>query len=55
MRHEEAAKRLLTDVHSPAKYRVIGPFANIDAFYKVYGVTPTDKMYIPEADRVKIW
>lgn len=55
MRTEELAKRLLTDVHSPAKYRVNGPFSNVEAFYQTYKVQPTDKMYIPEADRVHIW
>ncbi|VBB44721.1 putative metalloendopeptidase [uncultured Paludibacter sp.] len=55
MRQEEAAKRLLTDVHSPAKYRVNGPFPNVDAFYKVYQVKPADKMFIPDTARVRIW
>ncbi|RQO31848.1 M13 family peptidase [Taibaiella sp. KBW10] len=55
MRPEELARRLVTDVHSPAKYRVNGPFSNVAAFYETYKIQPTDKMYIPEASRVKIW
>ncbi|MDT4843771.1 Neutral endopeptidase [compost metagenome] len=55
MRPEELAQRLLTDVHSPAKFRVNGPFSNVQAFYDTYNVKPTDKMYIPAAQRVQIW
>ncbi|MHB9054799.1 MAG: M13 family metallopeptidase [Paludibacteraceae bacterium] len=54
-RPEEAARRLLTDVHSPAKYRVNGPLSNVDAFYNVYNVQPSDKMFIPADKRVRIW
>ena len=30
---------LLSDVHAPAKWRVIGPLANIPDFYDAFGVT----------------
>lgn len=49
------ARQLLTDVHSPAKFRVNGPFADVDAFYDVFNVTPSDKMYLPDTARVRIW
>lgn len=49
------ANQLLTDVHSPAKYRVNGPFSDVDAFYQVFKVTPANKMYIPDSLRVRIW
>ena len=55
MRPEELAQRLLTDVHSPAKYRVNGPFSNVQAFYDTYKIQPTDKMFIPVEQRVHIW
>jgi len=44
-----------TDPHSPAKWRVLGPLMNFDAFYKAFNVQPGDQMYKPEAERIKIW
>ncbi|MGS0748386.1 M13-type metalloendopeptidase [Halpernia sp. GG3] len=55
IRKESLAQRLLTDVHSPAKYRVNGPFPNVEAFYKTFNIKKGDKMYIPDSLRVKIW
>lgn len=55
IRKETLAQQLLTDVHSPAKYRVNGPFSDVDAFYKVFGVKPGDGMYIADSLRVRIW
>ncbi|WP_111590978.1 M13 family metallopeptidase [Chitinophaga dinghuensis] len=52
---EELARRVLTDVHSPAKFRVNGPFSDVDAFYDVYGLKPGDGMYRPDSLRVRIW
>ena len=46
---------ILTDVHSPAQYRVNGPFADVPAFYEAFDVQPTDKLYRPDSARVKIW
>ncbi|MDE1190745.1 MAG: M13 family metallopeptidase [Arachidicoccus sp.] len=54
-RPEVLARQLMTDVHSPAKYRVIGPFENVDAFYQTYNIKPGDKMYIADSARVRIW
>jgi putative endopeptidase len=54
-RKEALARQLLTDVHSPAQFRVNGPFADVDAFYEVFHVTPSDKMYLPDSARVHIW
>ncbi len=55
IREESLAQRLLTDVHSPAKYRVNGPFRNVPAFYETFNVKPGDGMYVPDSARVKIW
>lgn len=53
---EEALKnRLLTDVHSPGKYRVNGPFVNVDEFYSTFSIKPGDAMYRADSLRVKIW
>lgn len=54
-RDEELATRVLTDVHSPAFLRVNGPFSNIDEFFEAFGIKAGEKMYRPEAERVKIW
>jgi len=55
MRPELLKNRLMTDVHAPAKYRVNGPFSDIDEFYKTFDVVPGDKMFIADSLRVKIW
>ncbi|RYY40538.1 MAG: M13 family peptidase [Chitinophagaceae bacterium] len=54
-RQEELANRLLTDVHSPAKWRVNGPFVNVPEFYEAFGIKPGDKMYRADSLRVRIW
>ncbi|MBW4891955.1 M13 family metallopeptidase [Mucilaginibacter sp. HMF5004] len=55
MRPEEAMSRILTDPHSPGKYRVLGTVVNLDAWYKAFDVKPGDKMYKAPEDRIKIW
>lgn len=55
MRPELLKNRLMTDVHAPAKYRVNGPFSDIDEFYKTFEIIPGDKMYIADSSRVRIW
>jgi putative endopeptidase len=54
-RKESLAQQLLTDVHSPAKFRVNGPFSDVAAFYKTFNVKQGDAMFIPDSSRVKIW
>jgi putative endopeptidase len=54
-RQERIATQLLTDVHSPAKYRVNGPFPNVPEFYEAFGIKPGDKMYLPDSLRVHLW
>ncbi|NLR64734.1 M13 family metallopeptidase [Chitinophaga varians] len=52
---EELARRVLVDVHSPAKFRVNGPFSDVDAFYKVYNLKEGDGMWRADSSRVRIW
>ncbi|MEQ1677244.1 MAG: M13 family metallopeptidase [Chitinophagaceae bacterium] len=54
-RDEQLRNRLMSDVHSPAKYRVNGPYVDVDEFYSAFDVKPGDKMYRPDSLRVRIW
>ena len=57
MQEREAVLRanLLSDVHAPARWRVLGPLANIPEFYEAFGVKPGQPMWRPAAERVQIW
>jgi len=55
VRDESLASQLLTDVHSPAQYRVNGPMADVPAFYQAFGIKPGQKLYRPDSTRVVIW
>jgi predicted metalloendopeptidase len=53
---EEAARNLvLTDPHSPARFRVNGPLPNMPEFVAAFDVQEGDGMYMPPEERVKIW
>lgn len=54
-REEQLKNRLMTDVHSPANYRVIGPFVDVDEFYTTFNIKQGDKMYRADSLRVRIW
>jgi putative endopeptidase len=45
---------VLTDGHAPAQYRAL-TVRNIDAWYRAFGVGQGDRLYLPPADRVRIW
>lgn len=55
IRDEQLANRVLTDVHSPAKYRVNGTFPNVPEFYEAFDVKPGDKMFLSDSLRVRLW
>jgi putative endopeptidase len=46
---------VLSDVHSPAYFRVNGPVRNMDAWYAAFNVQPGDKLYLKPEERVSIW
>ena len=46
---------LKVDVHGPAKLRANIQVQNLDDFYDVFDVQPTDPMYRAPEDRVRIW
>jgi len=52
---EYIGRQIMSDVHSPAQFRIVGPLMNIPEFYKAFNVKEGDKMYLPEKDRVVIW
>ena len=53
---DDAQRRLLvTDPHSPAHFRSNGPVRNVDAWYAAFDIKPTDPMYLPPDQRVRIW
>ena len=54
-RPDAVKNQVATDPHSPARYRVIGPLRNIDAWYAAFGIKPGDTMYIAPELRAKIW
>jgi putative endopeptidase len=54
-RPERLRQRLLSDVHAPAKWRVLGPMSNIPEFYQAFDVKPGQSMWRAPQDRVRIW
>ena len=54
-RQESLRTQIATDPHSPRMYRVNGVVRNIPAFYRAFDVREDDALYLPPAERVKIW
>jgi predicted metalloendopeptidase len=54
-REDELVRRLLTDPHSPSRYRANGPVSNLDAFYEAFEVKEGDTLWKPEQERIRIW
>ena len=54
-RDEHLRKDLLSDVHSPAHWRVNGPLSNIPEFYEAFGIQPGQPMWRPAGQRAKVW
>ncbi len=54
-RDDAARQQLLTDPHSPARFRVDGVLRNFTPFYAAFDVKPGDGMYLPPQQRVRIW
>ena len=54
-RDESLRSQLLSDVHSPAKWRVLGPISNVPEFYQAFGVKAGQPMYRADSVRVQIW
>ena len=45
----------LNRIHTPQKFRAIGPLYNQDEFYKVFNIDKNSEYYISENVRINIW
>ena len=54
-REDAIRQQTTSDPHSYRRYRVLGPLANVDAWYAAFDVKPGDRMYRAPRDRVRIW
>jgi predicted metalloendopeptidase len=55
MREARLRNQVLSDPHSPPEFRVNGVVRNMDAWYEAFDVSAQDKLYLPPAQRVRIW
>lgn len=55
IRPELLKKLVVTDVHSPAIFRINGTVSNMPEFAKAFGAKPGDKLYREPSQRAKIW
>ncbi|HET8540055.1 MAG TPA: M13 family metallopeptidase [Anaeromyxobacter sp.] len=54
-REENLRLRAVTDPHSPARYRVNGPLANLPEFAKAFRCAEGSPMVRPPQDRCEVW
>jgi putative endopeptidase len=54
-RDEQLRTLVMSNPHSPPKFRVNGPVRNIDAWYEAFDVKAGDQLYLPPENRVRIW
>jgi predicted metalloendopeptidase len=54
-REEATRLRVVTDPHSPAKFRVNGPLANLPEFYEAFDCKDGDPLKRPLNERPSIW
>ena len=55
MRPEALASQLLTNPHSPGKYRVLGALSNLPEFQKAFNLPDNAAMVRPADKRARIW
>ncbi len=55
IREAEIRKRVKSDSHELAKWRVNGQVPFIDAWYEAFGIEDGDPMFVPKDKRVNIW
>ena len=54
-RTEALIDQLRTDSHSPGRYRVLGPLANVPAFAQAFSCPPGAPMMRPASEQISIW
>lgn len=54
-RPEYRKTMVMTDPHSPSKFRVNGPLSNLPEFYAAFNVQKGDRLYRAPKERAKIW
>lgn len=54
-RDEALRNQLLSNPHSPEKYRINGVVRNLDNWYTAFNIGPDDPLYLKPEDRVLIW
>ncbi|MDX5438362.1 MAG: M13 family metallopeptidase, partial [Pontibacter sp.] len=55
MRDEAQNQQILTDPHSPGRFRTNGPVANMPQFYEAFSCDQNDAMVRSDENRIKIW
>jgi putative endopeptidase len=53
-RDDATRSQIASDPHSPARFRVIGPLRNVDAWYATFNVT-AGKYFLAPGGRARIW
>lgn len=53
-REGAARAQVMSDPHSPGEFRA-ATVRNLDVWYPAFDVKPGEKLFLPPADRVKIW
>ncbi|MEZ0334041.1 MAG: M13-type metalloendopeptidase, partial [Gemmatimonadales bacterium] len=54
LREPALRNRILTDGHAPYEYRA-STARNLDAWYTAFDVKAGETLYLPPADRVRVW
>ena len=55
VRDEEIRNLTKSDVHSLSRWRVNGTLPHIDDWYKAFGITEKDPMFVPKSERLDVW
>jgi putative endopeptidase len=55
MRDSALRTQTMSNEHTVAEFRVIGPTRNMDAWYDAFAVKPGEKYYLAPAERVHLW
>lgn len=55
IREDALREQLVTDPHSPTRYRANGVVRNVDTWYDAFGVGEADALYLAPEDRTSFW